>query len=336
MKKQKYTYKYLHLEIAKNNCNYNCIFCGQELKNHIPDYNYNFFSQIETYFKKNLPLRVNIQGGEPTISSEVFHILSRFSDYGSFIDLVTNGSNFDIQWQDLFTKAGNEVNISLNASNESLYKKICPGADYAKVLRNISSFVDLKNSYTDPTCILSLSMVVNSKTHNDMKEFYLLAKELGADNVNFYSDISSPYNILNSPTNQEIIESLFKLLQVITNETSPIADNDTLAALAHYLGVKAINIPPHLINARVSAIDHIFPMSDSENICGAFKDSLYIDHYLNVFPCCQTSLCLGNLQNDTLNKITSWENIQPKLKEFSKNNLAYCSPSCPQTRGSRE
>lgn len=310
-------YQLLHLEIAKNICNQNCIYCYINLyKQKIKNYNFKKLPQILEFCQKNEIAKLLIQGGEPTVVKKVYAFLQKIVRHTKCkIGLVTNGKLFNEQWAELFANNGYEVNFSLNSTNETKYRELTPKSDFKKTLENIIRFQIKKESLKNSTCKTAISMVVCQETVDQISDFYLIGEALQVDKIKYYPDVSSKYGLtdLKPGTKEKLWQEIDKFLSLYRN-------NNKIDWLEFNKLLTFIAYPKKEV---------IFKEKIS-SLCSAPWDSLFIDHNLNVYVCCHSSYIMGNLNNQKIGEILASEKIKIFQDNFPVMQKEYCAQRCPK------
>ena len=337
---KKNSYHRIHLEIAKNICNYRCMFCyladrHDEVSQKI---DFSYLNSILDFCKHNYVEEVFVQGGESTLFPEVYNFCeSLVRETKSHLSMVTNGSLFNEAWAALYAQRGNDVNFSLNASQAEKYTRLC-GGDFAVALANIKRFIALNNQNPEPRCIVQVSMVVCTETINDLAAFYDLAVDLGVHKVQFFPDISSTYKI--NTEDPLFLERAHQALDILfaRMRAHPAIECSTLTALARCLKyekeIPAITSHKQLTarassnNQKLIHYEKIPPQRKYKS-CVHPWTSLFITDALDVYACCLAlQQSWGNLKTTRLQKIIKNKKRYDFQKRFSQGDVSMCSNSC--------
>jgi MoaA/NifB/PqqE/SkfB family radical SAM enzyme len=328
-------FKKIHLSIAQNICNQVCVFCYKDKIKNIPAYDYKKLLEIFDFIRNNEFAEVIIQGGEPTIVPEVFDFCKMIAnETKSHLHILTNGKLFDEQWRKLMVRHGSMVNFSLNSANQKTYRKICLGGNLMTSIENIIRFNILKESQMGCKCKVSISMVVCLENICELADFYLLAKELKVDLVRYFLDITSPHrlNIADPQIAKLAQDSFYKLQETI--KENPIVSCYDLKELAECFGVLPTHVFVNDMQQKEFTETKLSPEFVPKNYfgCTAPWDSIYIDHFYNVFSCCNSKYCLCNLYTDKIENILKSKKMTELKNFFINKNYVGCTTFCREKK----
>lgn len=172
-------------------CNLNCIMCYRSLLKDDDQFSIKLFKEIIPEFLKDQPKRkliIKLTGnGDPFFRKEVKEFLQSFDNkkypFVSF-DILTNGILLTPEtWQTISHNHINEINVSLDAACKKTYEKIRKGGDWEKLMENLKFISRLRKKRK--INYFYINMVVMKSNFKEMKDFVLLGKKLGCDEVNF-------------------------------------------------------------------------------------------------------------------------------------------------------
>ena len=214
-----------------NQCNARCRYCGQQFW---PQELQKSSMKSEVLFEYCKPLYEQIKillltGGDPLISKNSIPFCRFISEnYPQItIFLETNGIAFTKEWQQLAMEHLMKVHVSVNASNEEVFRKGCykgeaGGSAYRKLTRNISDYMALLRENGLEMFAPDVSMVVNKDTADDVRAFvkYALTEEL--HHCKFYfdyteNDMSGDY-FGNPETSRPALYELMKLERALAGK----------------------------------------------------------------------------------------------------------------------
>lgn len=161
-------------------CNINCEFCqSSTLKR-------NKNSICLSEFKKiinSIPhtVKINIQGmGEPLLNSDIFDMISYAKMKKNYVMITTNGTLLSEKTSEKIISSGlDRLIISFDSAEKESYEMIRNGANFDKVVNNISNFMRMRDSRKKP--FVSLWMLGQKKTISNLKEMIHIAKEMNVD-----------------------------------------------------------------------------------------------------------------------------------------------------------
>ncbi len=159
-------------------CNYRCIYCylnNEDLQSR-EILNIKLLKKLLERLK-NTKLKVEILGGEPLLKpkfiSGVLDILSKYNIES--LKISTNLTLIDEERINLL-KRFDEIQVSLDAADEKMYKKI-RGGNFKKVIENI-------NLLNSEGINISISFVLLKLNYYQIENFFKLAKDLGIRKIN--------------------------------------------------------------------------------------------------------------------------------------------------------
>jgi MoaA/NifB/PqqE/SkfB family radical SAM enzyme len=125
------------------------------------------------------------QAGEPLLTPYLDEIVQDLKRYSIRLEIITNGMLLDRNGvlERLMNVMG-ILTVSFDAVSKKLFESIRVGADYDRIIRNISTFNQLRmriNSGTRP--LLSFNFVMMNENIEELPEFIKMASNLGADYV---------------------------------------------------------------------------------------------------------------------------------------------------------
>lgn len=189
----------LQLDFQLNNrCNYRCPMCFWSEPRKLQDWSYpstefpfNKFCSIVRQGREKGNLKViNFEGlNEPLLKNDLVKYISFAKDAG-VVDLTlhTNGLLLDKKWAARLVKSGlTQLMISLDAFSRETYYKVRRSKKYDTVVRNISSFLEIRAKMKAKLPLLRLSFVVQPSNIQERKDFvkywkkyadYILIQEL--------------------------------------------------------------------------------------------------------------------------------------------------------------
>lgn len=127
---------YLRISLTQK-CNYNCLYCKPNPKDKPLDINE--IDRIINIFSLLGIEHVRFSGGEPLIRKDLEQIIKNTRKIPSIktINITSNGSLLENRIPTLINEGLNSINISIDATDKNLYKKITGGGNVDKVLKAI-------------------------------------------------------------------------------------------------------------------------------------------------------------------------------------------------------
>lgn len=160
-------------------CNFNCGHCYSRtrLQNELP------FAKkvlVAQNIIKNQIFNVNLGGGEPLLSEDIYAITELLANSGVFVNLSTNGWNLSDDIVVRLSQSGiGGVSISLDSSNPHVHDQSrgVPGS-FESVLRAIKKYVNAGISTT-------ISTTITSSNYPQLEEIIKLGVSLKCNGIDF-------------------------------------------------------------------------------------------------------------------------------------------------------
>lgn len=145
-------------------CNTNCYMCPHEtMKRKKGIMEFQTFKKIVDESLEFSPRRIILSGmGEPLMDKDIDKKIKYTKDKGLYVKLITNGGLLDSKKINvILDNKVDEVNISVNAPNGIVHKKVTSNVDYAKLKENISLLMEEKKKRKLKDPIVNVSMIEN-------------------------------------------------------------------------------------------------------------------------------------------------------------------------------
>lgn len=291
-------------------CNLSCSMCIRG-KQDGTNLDLNFITN-EIVLKNFLGHRVVITGGEPTMHPKFPEIVNKISNYAKSVIVTTNGTSCNY-----FQKITNKNNLHFQVSidgDENYHNLIRGQNTFKKTLSTVKFFDNAKAKY-------SIASVVNKNNMDSMEKLEQELRKL--NNLKFWRlSYEMPFgssNFKNMMTVEEWNSFVDKVLCFSTIKTK----------------IQKI-FPFELVKKYIDTIKKLKVEIPQGNNCGSGKDKIYIYPDLNVYPCtCLTDFPIGNLKEESLEKILDGKKIKKFSNYTPKNNvclkceyLKFCNGGC--------
>ncbi len=178
----------IYIRIKPTNCcNQNCYYCGSKDGN-VPE-NRQFDPKAMIPWDKMQEIIQDISaigvkavtvsgGGEPLIYPYIEDTLKAVKEKNIEYSIITNGQSLEGRKADLLFDA-KWIRVSLESANADTYKKIRGVNTFDRVIKNISEFVQNKNSM----CTVGINCVVTKDNYQEIYDLCGLMCKLGVDNI---------------------------------------------------------------------------------------------------------------------------------------------------------
>lgn len=147
------------------NCNINCEFCqSSSLKRNKHSISLFEFKKIVNSIPNTI--KINIQGmGEPLLNKELYSMISYAKKKKNYVLITTNGTLLSEKTsKELIASGLDRLIISFDSAKKESYEKVRKGANFDKVVNNISNFMKIRGSQKKP--FVSLWMLGQKETIN--------------------------------------------------------------------------------------------------------------------------------------------------------------------------
>jgi sulfatase maturation enzyme AslB (radical SAM superfamily) len=214
-----------------NKCNAKCRYCGIQFW---PEEVQKMSMRNEILYEYCKPLYEQIKillltGGDPTVVKEGFHFCQFINENYFQITLIleTNGISFKEKWQRFAMNNLMKVHVSVNGSNEDVYRKGCwkgksGGIAYRKATQNIKDYMALLKENDLEVFAPDVSMVINRDTADDVRNFVKYALTERLQYCKFYFDYTennmSGKHFDNPETSRPALYELMKLERVLAGK----------------------------------------------------------------------------------------------------------------------
>lgn len=288
--------KRAHIEVS-GRCNYKCITC----KHGYEDYGEDLSPDIcDLLIKDVIPYldTLELQGtGESLLNPEVIRLIQAAINFDTDVLLITNGSLLTETHMNLLVLAGAQVVISLDGSNEVMYRVHRPVGNFERVIGNIRRLNKIRHSMPDRGCSIVINMVLTQLNVSDLPNMIELLSGLGVDYL-FVSEVRqcmpdlAIWNRLNL-----LSQSHTQTFQSMIEECNSLAHNRGLG---------------------FSFNPYVKPSGIKKAVCVSPWEHVFIFANGDVSVCCELSQVFGNLHQNSLDEILSGEAITLFRKRMLK------------------
>lgn len=294
----------VQLDVSQS-CNLRCLFCntqntisGRPAIDCNLQMDFKLFQKIISELKALDTRLICFTGaGEPTLHKNFVDMVALITEMGMKTSLTTNGLINEKKIEDLLDARLNKVNVSLNAATKETFAMLSGlnrEVQFGKVKNCILSFTERKRAQNKSHPKVTLSFVLNTLNHHEIVKMLELAKDLGADHVNYiigvgFENEDLKYLLLSEKDKKDLTYKLLKEALVLSEK----------------IGLKS---NAGEILSRIS--QGAFHGPDTKSIYQ--KLPCYIGwFYANisasgkVYPCCACIYSMGDLNEDSFQEIWS-------------------------------
>ena len=166
-----------------NACNLNCKMCGRNSANFQPTW---FQMEWLKYFEPvaHLVEEVTLMGwGEPTVHPHFTEFLDWAHRLGLRKYFCTNGMRLDKLFDDIFRTQTDIIAVSMDGACAETNEEIRRGADFQKILKNISAITEYKAAHRLEFPYMNFVFTAMDQNLDELPELVRLAGEVGLDEV---------------------------------------------------------------------------------------------------------------------------------------------------------
>ncbi len=163
-------------------CNYDCIHCFRRLlvKEELGEMDSRTFNKLIEQSVDVGVEKISFSGwGEPLVHPNIIDFIEEAKNNGIKILLNTNGSLLDHYGEELFKLGIDEIVVSMDAAEETIYASIRRGGHLALVVKGLKKINELKKKYSSTNPILKFQFTINTLNYKQLPKLVKLARELG-------------------------------------------------------------------------------------------------------------------------------------------------------------
>lgn len=301
-------------------CNLNCIMCEvKEAKWEIPQKAIEEIIGLFPYFENIL-----WQGGEIFLLDyfeNIFRVAAQYDNLRQTI--VTNGILINERWAEKLVRGNVELFFSIDGVTKSVYEHIRKGAQFSQIMKSIEMINSARSRFINERMSFKLHAVIMKSNYQDLEKFIDFAHEYNFDAVHLiplWGNLNSQENIYNKDNDSalEYIESI----------------NSLIEAKAKNYKIQLLNFLPkndknYQDAAKEPSKENINQLSNGDLFCYFPWQQLNIDPGGNVRPDCLCLKPIGNITEDSLEKLWNNRVMQNYRKRIIENNFAgFCPENC--------
>jgi len=291
-----------------NICNNRCPFC------------FGFYNREKSRHRlsKKLALRIMDEikgfggrgvtftgGGEPLCHPAALEVAEYAHKLGLDVGFITNGLLLSRKAAEAVVNSVQWIRISMDAGSKEVYRRThgLDGNAFEKILGNIENLISLKKS-ARPDITVGLGYLTPPPEKEDMKNFVLLGKKLGADYVQFRP-----------------------VLRRFGEKRIDFDTRDTIEA------IRALHLDYSDKNFRVLFSQHKYEALSNGHIvrpydvCHGHNFATVIAADARMYLCCHTrgleKYCLGDLRKNSLEEIWGSEKRKEAYERIDFNDCPY-------------
>ena len=291
-------------------CNLRCTHCYQETYSAASELDLDGLKQIAdeiclTLSKWNKSGDIAITGGEPLVKTEMFPLMRYLesADDVTSIDILTNGTliNNEVIEEIKGFKKIRCVQVSLDGASSTTNDAIRGEGVFNKVVKSIRLLID--NNIR-----VNLMFTLQRRNMNDIPELIDLATNEGISTLTIerFVPTGSGLNMKNELLKSEEIKNVFGYISGRADQN--IANGDNLISRSRPLWILFNNC------ASITTIE-VNVSEFTGGICSAGLDGLCILPDATVFACRRLPIPIGNLKEDSIEKIWSTSDLLWQIRD---------------------
>lgn len=268
----------------------------------------------------NLGLKeIQLSGGEPTLRKDLVKIVHLGNQKGVKFSIVTNGTVLNhADYKTLAFSGLKQWTISLdNSCREKFFEVTNSGNGFQRVIDSITSLVEIRNLHGSIDQVNVIS-VVTKKNFRQLPKLVELVYSLGVNSIRLL-----PYDFQQSFLYSQKPKATG--LNLDKNDIY-VFNNDILPGIKMFSREKGITVHPsdNLFIYGNNEVETALASKGFVSLGFYEKNICFMPwHHLAIFPDGSTYICckkagmkLGNVKNETLEKIFFNENIQKARRSF--------------------
>lgn len=166
-----------------NACNLRCKMCGRNSATFKPTvFNTEWLNRFEGVVKEIE--EVTLMGwGEPTVHPQFADFLNWAHDKGLRKYFCTNGMRLDVLFDDIFKTEADIIAVSMDGACAKTNEEIRRGADFDKILKNISAITNYKAKNNLKYPYMNFVFTAMDENISELPDLVKIAAEVGLDEV---------------------------------------------------------------------------------------------------------------------------------------------------------
>ena len=268
-------------------CNFRCPYCFVLEKNS-KDMSLEMIKKIIEGFDGQKPYRIYLTGGEPFMNHQIEEIIQYIKSLNIALSIHTNASLLNeknMEYIKRYFTYRDFLQISIDTAESKKFNSIRKNGNLDEIINNC---ISLSNNQIR----FMVNMVITNKNVNDMKNVYILAEKIKAEQISFspLMDMGNDDNIY-LPNDEELLNSFNDVLEYYFSSNKKVI-------------IKQDPLPVPWGNEKINKY-----ICHSLLICPAGKTEVEIDMYGNVYVCpflYKKEFCMGNINENSL--VDIWNN----------------------------
>lgn len=296
-------------------CNFRCTMCDVSSPNWVTkNMKIDVFKKIIDMNKQLL--QIKLQGmGEPFVNKHYLEFIKYASNYGIFVQFVTNGSLLTDKIINSLYERNNisKINISIDGATKKTFEGIRIRSNFDDVVNNTYKLINkIKTKEINKRPIISALSLIQKENFHEAEQIMNLCKSLGFDDLSFQVQLTG--------WGKKDWENI--------NKEKDINYNNNANFFAEIIKkARKINFPVRVIEENLLSKD---------NQCSYPWDTPYINTEGNVTPCCMIPdpevVSLGSTMEKNFSEIWNSDLYQSFRKDIKNHNLREYCKNCYKSR----
>ena len=296
-------------------CNFRCTMCDVSSPNWVTkNMKIDVFKKIID--KNKQLLQIKLQGmGEPFVNKHYLDFIKYASNYGIFVQFVTNGSLLTDSTIDNLCERDNisKINISIDGVTKQTFEGIRIRSNFDVIVKNTRKLIDkIKKKEKNKRPIISALSLIQKDNFHEAEEIMNLCKNLGFDDLSYQVQLTGWGKKEWEDTNKE---------KDINYNNNSNFFNEIIEK------GRKMNFPVRVIEENLLS---------KENQCSYPWDTPYINTDGNVTPCCMIPdpkvVSLGSTMEKNFVEIWNSDLYQSFRKDIKNHNLREYCKNCYKSR----
>jgi len=319
---------------STSRCNLKCEMCPRTIDSspsgEYGDLDENFLPNVESTIRNTSSVCLSWMG-EPLLNKRLPEIIRRIRTInpGVHISLTSNGMLLSEETAHTLIDSGlDSVNISIDAADPTIYRKIRVGAELETVKANIRTLNRLKDEHAVRTPAIGIAYVAGETNIRQMPDLVSLAADLGVTNVSLTMmddfTLTAAYRnrmSLNDGIREQGREA-FARTELAAREKNITLTYEMPLQFFNFLGISrsGYEVEPILLDNEVS--DEQIRQLGLQKGCQVPWQDAFIAHNGDVHPCCVSPRVLGSLGRNTFEEIwngRAYREFRRRLKSDNTN-----------------
>lgn len=199
-------------------CNLRCPYCVREAAGMKENKHMDFEALARQIGDIRTARRVSLFGlGEPFLHPRFFDFVKLCKDAGVYVATSTHGMSLRQEAREKLVELGlDELNISMDATEKKLFEALRLGANFERVVGQVSALAELKQARGATVPLLAVNMVLHARNVEQAPDMIRLAKKMGCQSVSFSSAViyrpeDAALNVLDTPRLERALEQARRL-----------------------------------------------------------------------------------------------------------------------------